>query len=104
MSHPTVGVARLGSKVSDRLNSLSEELAVGMKKLLVYHGIRFRTSAYLWRSGGANNFFQVLYQVRYWAPALRGSGTSGAPLPWDGSRGLAHTSLRRWLVSCSVLS
>ena len=35
-SHPTVGVALFEPKVSDQLSSLSEELPVNMKKLLVY--------------------------------------------------------------------
>ena len=34
------------------------------------------------------NFFQVLYRVIYWATNVRGSGTSGAPLPWDGYLGV----------------
>ena len=34
--HPTVGVARFGSKVSDRLTSLSEEQSSLYEKLLVY--------------------------------------------------------------------
>ena len=32
-NHPTVRVARFGSKVSDQLSSLSEELPVRMKTL-----------------------------------------------------------------------
>ena len=35
-SHPTVGVARFGPKVSDQLTSLREELSVRMDFLLVY--------------------------------------------------------------------
>ena len=35
-SHPTVGVERFGSNVSDPLNSPSEEPAVGTNNLLVY--------------------------------------------------------------------
>ena len=37
-------------------------------------------------------FFQVFYRLRYWAPNIGGSGTSGASSPWDGSQiFLIHT-------------
>ena len=36
MSHPTVGVARSGPKVSDQLSSLREELPAWMNTLFVY--------------------------------------------------------------------
>ena len=41
--YPTVGVALCGTKVTDQLSSLREELPVRMK---MYSYIRFRTRAY----------------------------------------------------------
>ena len=81
-SHPTVGVALFGPKVSDQLSSLSEKLQVRIK---IYSYIRFRTSAYKCRSGGTNEFLPSTVSGEILSSSCGGSGTSGAPLLWDGS-------------------
>ena len=64
-SHPTVGVARFGSNISDRLSSLSGEPAVGMKHLITRAfvlGLAHRSAGRVART----IFFQVLLcRVRY---------------------------------------
>ena len=64
-SHPAVGVARFGSKVSDRLSSLREEPAVGMKKVLVRIYIRLGLAHIIAGRVARTIVFQVLYRVRY---------------------------------------
>ena len=63
-SHPTVGVARFGPKVSDRLSSLSEEQGLGWKKItrIFVLGLLAYTSA---GQVARTNFFQILYRVRF---------------------------------------
>ena len=85
MSHPTVGVALCGTKVSDQLSSLrSEELPFiedeKFTRIFVL-GLAHTSTGRVARA----NFFQVFYRVRDCAPNVRGSGTSAGPLLWDGS-------------------
>ena len=88
------------------LKGLSEELPVRMKKItrILVLGPAHTRAGRVART----NFFDVLYPVRYRAPNVGGSGTSGAPpQQWDGSIEYAILSKPRAFtyrfVCCSTL-
>ena len=83
VSNPTEGAALLGWNVSERLSSTREELPVSndnltsIMVLALVHGNIGRVAR--------QNFFEVTFRVRFWAPHVKSSEKFPAPLPWDAS-------------------
>ena len=66
MTHPTVGVARFDSNVSERLSSLREELPVSTVILLTYRLLLGLLIAHRKVDRVVpTNFFEVMFRMRY---------------------------------------